>query len=99
MSVLVAQCDGYRAPSGVTRAAAGSDAPRRRSPPAQPVEAAGTSGLRQQQAEGRAAPGCRLDLDLAVVKVHGAEDHGQPDAAAAFLGREVQVEDLFYVFR
>src|SRR3972149_5955174 len=55
---------------------------------------AGPSRLRQQNLERRAVSRRRLHLDLAVVQLHGAIHHGEPDAAASVLCREAEVDDL-----
>ena len=39
-----------------------------------------------------------LHLNLAIVHLHGAIDHREPDPAAFGLGREIQVEDPRQVF-
>ena len=51
------------------------------------------SRLREDQPEPRAAAGRRLHFDFAVVQLDDAVDHRQADAAAFFLGREIQIEN------
>ena len=52
-----------------------------------------SSRLREDQPEPCSAPRRRLDFDFPVVQLDDAVDHREPDAAALFLGREIQVED------
>ena len=51
------------------------------------------SCLRERDPERRALPWRRLYLNFAIVHLNGPVDHRETDAAAAVLGREIQIEN------
>src|SRR4051794_2571543 len=57
------------------------------------------SRLWQSDPERRPALGNGLHFDLAIVQLNDPIDHRQSDAAAFFLRREIQIEDLLKMLR
>src|SRR5436190_20735611 len=71
---------------------------------AQPKHSSSSSCLllerpRQKNPEGGAAARSGTNLDLSVVELDDAIDHGQPDTGPIMLRREVKVKDLLEIFR